>query len=83
MSFDPSAGTLTPKSGCTNTGITKGSSGSFVEGTADDLTILSGTTTSDTDCYWDLTGVDANQQIPADQPPGSYGINLTLTLTVF
>jgi hypothetical protein len=83
ISFDPSAGTLAPKSGCTNTGITKGSSGSFVEGTTDSLTILSGTTASDTDCYWDLTGADVSQQIPADQPTGSYSINLTLTLTAF
>ncbi len=83
MSLDPSAGTLTPKSGCSSTGITKGSSSSFIEGTTDDLTILSGTTASDTDCYWDLTGIDVSQQIPGDQPAGSYSINLTLTLTVF
>jgi hypothetical protein len=83
MSFDPSAGTLTPEGGCSNTGITKGFGSSFAEGTADSLIILSGTTASDTDCYWDLTGVDVDQQIPADQPTGSYSINMTLTLTAF
>jgi hypothetical protein len=83
LSLDPAAGTVSPEAGCTNTEITKGSSGSFIEGTTDSLTILAGTTGTDTDCYWDLTGVDVSQQIPADQPTGSYSINMTLTLTAF
>jgi hypothetical protein len=83
LSLDPSVGTVSPESGCTNTDITKGSSGAFLEGTMDSLTILAGTTGTDTDCYWDLTGVDVSQQIPADQPTGSYSINMTLTLTAF
>jgi hypothetical protein len=81
--LDPSIGTLSPKNGCTTTGITKGSSGAFIEGAADSLTLLSGNTTSDTDCYWDFTGVDVSQQIPFEQPPGTYSLDLTLTLTAF
>jgi hypothetical protein len=81
LTVDPSSETITPESapeyGCTSTGITKGSSTAFSGVTP--ITIASAGGTASHYCYWDFTGVNLSQKIPATQPSGSYSIGLTLT----
>ena len=63
------------------TGLTLGSSASFVEGSTDSLTLITAASGSDDVGRWYLTGVDVVQTIPADQPAASYSLNMTLTVT--
>ena len=79
LSLNPTLATLTPQAGCSTTGITKGSSGSFVEGTTNSIMLLSATSASQQNCYWDFYGAGLTQTIPASQPAGSYTISLTAT----
>lgn len=80
MSIDAASETITPKSGCTTTGVSPGSSSSFVEGSINSITLLSANATSSRGCYWDLTDIGVTQNIPANQSPGSYSLNLTITI---
>lgn len=81
MTIDPSGGTITPQSGCSSTGLTKGSLDSFVQGVKDSLTLLSAGATANTDCYWDFTTIDILQSIPIHQATDTYTIDMTLTVT--
>lgn len=81
MSLNASTGTITPQSGCSNTGLTLGSAASFSEGVTDSITLLSANASADTYCYWDVTGINASQTIPAEQNTGNYSIDMTLTVT--
>lgn len=79
MTVDASGGTLAGT--CSETGVTKGNSAGFSQGVTDSITILTAGASADTNCYWDLTGVGANQTIPAEQAAASdYDINLTLSI---
>lgn len=82
LSIDPSAGTLTPQASCSSSGITKGSASAFNQGIVDSITLLSAAG-SQTNCYYDLTGVSLSQQLPAETPANAapYTINLTITVT--
>lgn len=79
LEVDPSSATITPESGCTTTGVTSGSAAFFAQGTLDSVTLASADATADTECYWDITGIDFTQDIPAAQPSGTYTLDLTLT----
>lgn len=81
MTQDPSGGTITPQGGCSTTGLSLGSSASFIEGTTDSITLLSASASANTNCYWDLTGISVSQKIPSEQSVGNYSINMTLTVT--
>jgi len=81
MSLNPVSATVTPQVGCNNTGISVGSLGAFSEGSVNSLTIVSAGSTSGTNCYWDLTGIPVSQTIPAEQTPGNYSLDMTLTIT--
>jgi hypothetical protein len=83
MTVDPSVGTLTADcTSCTTTGITKGSSTAFVEGTANSVTLLNAANTASNPFRGYLTGVGMSQTLPAEQGVDStYKINLTLTIT--
>jgi len=80
MSLNPSVGTLTPEGGCSSTGISKGSSSAFNQGSVDNITLLSASS-AETGCYWDFVGIDVAQQIPAEQQSGNYIIDLVVTIT--
>jgi len=83
MTINPSGGTLAegPCLSCSTTGVTKGSSSAFNEGTTDSITVLSGASGSDDIGNWKLTDVAISQTIPAEQPAASdYDINLTLSI---
>jgi len=80
MTIDPSAAILTPKTGCSNTGLTLGSQTSFSEGVADSITLLQAGATASTNCYWDMIATDISQTIPAEQAVGSYSIDMTISI---
>jgi hypothetical protein len=83
MTVNPSVGTLTVGqcSGCTTTGVSKGTSASFVADSVDSITILTGAAGSDDIGDWKLTGVSISQKIPASQPAASdYSVDLTLSI---
>lgn len=80
LSIDPAVGTVAPQSGCTTTGVSKGSGSNFNEGTTDNITLMSASGSAETGCYWDLTGVALSQAIPAETDAGTYSIDLTLTV---
>jgi hypothetical protein len=82
MTIDPSVGTLTTDcASCTATGVTKGSSAAFAEGTLNSLTLLSAAAGSDDVWRGYLTAADIKQVIPGETPADSYTLNLTLTAT--
>ena len=63
------------------TGWTLGSATNFDEGTTDSITIASTDATSNEIARWYLTGIDLDQDIPAEQEPGTYTITMTITGT--
>jgi hypothetical protein len=81
LGFDPSTATLTPQNGCASTGVSLGTAADFVQATVDNLTLASASSGAGTGCYWDITGIAASQQLPAEKGAGNYTINLTLTIT--
>lgn len=72
--------TVTPKSGCSANGVSLGLAGKFQQGVADAITVMSANSDAATNCYWDITGLGVEQQIPAEQHAGSYSLSLTLTV---
>lgn len=80
LQLNPSVGTLAPKSGCTNTGVSLGPLAGFNQGSINAITIASGSSASELYCYWDITGVGVTQAIPASQSEGSYTLDLTTTV---
>ena len=81
MTIDPSVATITPQNGCSTTSISLGSQVSFVEGATDNITIATAGSGAATSCYWDFTGIDVSQQVPAEQTNDIYTIDLILTVT--
>lgn len=81
LSVDPSVGTLSSPFGClSTTGVSKGSSSSFVEGSVNSISLLVAGGSTAYNCAWDLTGVALSQIIPAYQAGGSYSLPLTLSI---
>ncbi len=81
LTIDASAATLAAiGSGCTTTGVSKGSAAAFAQGTTDSITLLAASGSADLACVWDLTGVSASQKIPAEQAVGAYSLNLTISI---
>jgi len=81
LSVDPSVGTLTSPFGClSTTGVSKGSSSSFAEGSVNSISLLVAGGTTGYNCAWDLTGATISQIIPAYQAGGSYSLPLTLSI---
>jgi len=80
LTITPPSAAIAPQSGCSTTGLSLGSQSAFNEGVTDAITLLSADASADVACYWDVTGIDLSQQIPAEQPTGSYQIGLTLTI---
>lgn len=81
MTVDPSSATITGVSGCSTSNISTGSSDSYVEGTTDNIDLMSASAGAATYCRWDLTGVSLTQGIPAGQNPGTYTLTMNLTIS--
>jgi hypothetical protein len=80
LSVDPSVGTITPQSGCSATGLTKGTSSAFNQSVTDNITIMSASASAATNCYWDLIGVALSQKVPELQAMGTYSLPITITV---
>lgn len=82
LTINANPGIVTPdcSGSCTTTGVTKGTSSAFVEGTTNSIPLLIAGSTSDDIWRGYLTGVSLSQTIPAAAPAGSYSINMTLTV---
>jgi len=81
LTVNPATGTITPiGSGCTNTSVSLQSSDFFLSGTTNSIDLFAAATGADLACRWDLTGVSLTQRVPAAQTPGSYSIDMTLTV---
>ena len=80
LNINPGGITITPQSGCNNTGLTGGSSSYFVQGTQDSINLITAGASAGTNCYWDVTGVEMTQDIPAAQAIGNYSLNLILSV---
>ena len=81
MTIDPSVSTITPKSGCSTTDLTKGSQTGYSEGVTNSITLVTAGSSANTNCYWDITGVGIAQTIPAEQPIASdYNISMTVSV---
>lgn len=81
LTIDPSVATVNndcTSSSCTSATITKGSSTAMTASTP--VTLMSGGANAG---VWRgyLTGIGLSQAIPAEQPSGSYTLNMTLTVT--
>jgi hypothetical protein len=80
LQIDSSSSTITPQGGCSTTGLAKGGAVYFQQGIQDSINIIVAGSSTQTGCYWDVTGVDVLQEIPQAQPVGSYSIDMTLTV---
>lgn len=81
LSLNPAAGGIAPQSGCSASGISLGSAGTFAQDTLDSVALANASSGAGTACYWDLTNIAVSQQLPGEKPAGNYTINLTLTIT--
>lgn len=83
MTINPAAGTLANGLcvGCTTTGVSLGTSASYVEGTTDSITLVSASAGADDVADYVVTGVGISQSIPAAQPTGNYELDMTVTIT--
>ena len=79
LRIEPSSATITPQSGCSTSNITLGSNADFNETTTNAITLASTSSGAATNCYWDFTGINLRQYIPAQQASDSYTLNLTIT----
>lgn len=80
LTLNPTTATITPEVGCTSTNLSLGSLASFAEGTLNSIELVSAAS-GDTSCYWDVTGIGVSQRIPVESSPGSYALDLTMTIT--
>ncbi len=80
LSFDFSGATITPQVGCSLTGITLGSNSAFLQGSVDSIVVAQASSSAQTNCYWDITGIMVQQTIPIGQIPGTYSLNTNLTV---
>ena len=78
--FDLDSVNITEQSGCSETGLTSGTSGGFEEGVTDSYTLVTAGSSADTGCYWDFRNFDVTQTIPPEQTQSSYTLNLTVTV---
>lgn len=69
------------KSGCSTSGLSRGNTASFQEGSLDAINLYSASSSADMFCWWDIDNLTFTQQIPALTPPGSYELDMTLTVT--
>ncbi|MCY4577302.1 MAG: hypothetical protein OXB96_02650 [Candidatus Kaiserbacteria bacterium] len=82
LSIDASGSTLTGLDSVVTTGISKGSSGSFSEGSTDSIALLTAASSSADFGKWDLTDVSLSQEIPASQAAANdYSLSMVLTVT--
>jgi hypothetical protein len=80
LQVNPNSATITPGSGCSDTGLTKQSSAYFASGSVDSINLVIAGGTAQVNCDWYITGIGLTQDIPAEQLPGEYSIGMTITV---
>jgi hypothetical protein len=80
LQVNPTLATITAGGTCSSTGLSKQSSAYFVGGSVDSIDLISASTSAETDCDWYITGIGLVQDIPAEQPGGSYSLAMTITV---
>ena len=80
LTLSPGAAAIAPESGCSNTGLSLGSTAGYSQGVVDNITLLTASSGVDAGCYWDVTGIAASQAIPPAQAPGNYSMTMTATV---
>jgi len=81
LTINPSAASIVPQSGCSATGLSLGASAAgYSSGSTDSITLLSGSSSAQSGCYWDITGIGMSQKIPSLQPSGQYTLDMTVTM---
>lgn len=80
LRVEPTSATTSPQAGCSSLNLSLGANQDFTEGVTDSVNLLTAAAGSNTECYWDVTGVGLRQTIPAEQTPGAYSIGLTVTI---
>lgn len=81
LRVNPTTQTVTPKAGCTTTGLSTGADAKFSQGVTDSITLSAATGSSGRFCYWDITNIPLEQRIPPATSAGSYTIDMTVTMT--
>lgn len=79
LSVNPSAASITPSNGCTNSNISKGPQAAFSEGAISAITIMSASSGADMFCSWKMTDIGFKQKVPSYTPSGTYTLDLTVT----
>lgn len=80
LTLDPTSATISPRAGCSATGITKGTQAGFLATSIDSIELASASSLAERFCYWEMTGVSASQRIPAGSAAGNYSLDMTLTV---
>jgi hypothetical protein len=80
MSLSTDNVNIIPQNTCDSSGIGTGGLYNFVEVTNNTINLFNGVN-ANIGCYWDFETIQVIQRIPAEQPPGNYSINLTITIT--
>lgn len=83
MSIDPSSSSITPSDSCSTTGVTAAPATAFDEGGTDIIDLANGSSSSERFCSFYVEDISVEQTIPAEQPMGTYTIDMTLTIVAF
>jgi len=81
LRVNPTTQTVTPKAGCSTTGLSTGTDTKFSQGITDAITLSAATSSSSRFCYWDITNIPLEQRIPAATAAGNYSLDMTVTMT--
>ncbi len=80
LRVNPSSVTITPGGACSNTGISGQSAQYFVSGSVSSINLVIASASAEHNCYWYITAVGLTQDIPAEQPTGTYSLGMTITV---
>lgn len=81
LTLDTTTSSLNAQSGCSIGGLTTNSGlVGFTTGTPA-ITLLAASSSAQSNCWWDLYNTGVSQTLPPSQWPGSYSLNLTVTVT--
>jgi hypothetical protein len=84
MSFDFSNASALPSIGCKSSDISLGEDTAFIENVSHSVELaFSNTVSKEKDCFWDIFGIQLQQTVPPQQPPGNYSLDIVLTITAF
>lgn len=79
LSLDFAGASINPEVGCSAANVSLGSAADFDESNVDSITLASASSGADVNCYWDITGIELQQEVPEQQPSDTYDLNLTIT----